>query len=74
MIAAAALLAAGLSYGLVLLLRRHARPPAGAPQVRLLGVYSPVLTRLKVAVPSRLAGISLAPAEISPSGSSRSHP
>ncbi len=42
MIAAAALLAAGLSYGLVLLLRRHARPPAGAPQVRLLGV---LLTR-----------------------------
>src|SRR3990172_7609594 len=51
MIAAAALIAVGLSYGLILLLRRYARPPAGAPQVRLLGFYSPVLTRLKVAVP-----------------------
>ncbi|HLB64226.1 MAG TPA: hypothetical protein VJJ46_05250, partial [Anaerolineales bacterium] len=54
MIAAAALIAVGLSYGLVLLLRRYARPPADASRVSVLGIYSPVLTRLKIAVPPSL--------------------
>jgi len=54
MIAAAALIAVGLSYGLVLLLRRYARPPTDASRVSVLGIYSPVLTRLKIAVPPSL--------------------